>query len=101
MSLDKKMKMALVDISLMHILKRRDVPHIEITNATHPVPKLTRQSDKRTAKKVLELCNNINPDLPPLTEKDPVYQDLLVLVSEGTYLEIRQWLLEYIPPSQC
>lgn len=101
MSLDSKVKVAIVDISLMHILrtKKADTLRTKIKNPN--TPKKNRQSDKRTAKKILDLYNSMYPDRKPLTEKDDAFSQLLALVEEDNYLSIRQWLIEYIPPSRC
>ncbi len=71
MALDSSMRMGLVDISLMHILRKK------------------KQSPKRTAKKILDTFHNIYPEAILPGEEDSSYADLVSYINENDFLSIR------------
>lgn len=71
MALDNSMRMGLVDISLMHILRKK------------------KQSPKRTAKKILDTFHNIYPDVILPDETDSIFLELTKAVDSHDFLSIR------------
>ena len=81
MALDKTLKTAILDISLLHLLQQSAFQN-----------KKNKQSSKRTAKKIIELCKNQYADFPKLSEKDPSYQVLINLIENRDFIGLRDWI---------
>ena len=76
MALEPTLKMAIVDISLMHLLRTK------------------KQSAKRTARKIIELCKNLYPDMQAISENDEAYLTLIHLIDEKDFTKIHDWVID-------
>lgn len=74
MALDTSLKMGLVDISILHLLRKK------------------KQSPERTAQKIIETCNTIFSSLP--TEPQEIDQ-LISYVSNQNMTGVRNWIISH------
>lgn len=86
MSINAKARQAMVDISLKHILFKK--------KRAETFTEKNRQSDKRTARKIIALYNSLHPDCQILSEKSSEYLTILELIKKADYTAIKNWLIE-------
>ena len=75
MALDYSLKTGLLDISVMHILRKK------------------KQSPKRTAKKILDTFYSIYPETNQIPENTSDFSILVALTETNDFLGIRAFLL--------
>lgn len=75
MALDYSLKTSLLDISIMHILRKK------------------KQSPVRTARKILDTFYSVYPEKTKISEQDAKFSSLVALIEEKNFLDIRTFLL--------
>lgn len=76
MTLEQSIKLGLVDISTMHILRRK------------------KQSPERAVKKILDSVYSIYPEFPIISENDPELEILKTLIISNDFSGIRSFVIQ-------